>query len=210
MARWGVPEERIEVVYNALEPMDGIEPVPVPLQTPLKAVTVGRLVPLKRVDGILEAIAQIPELGLVVVGDGPERARLECRAASLGVSERVYFAGRRSREETLSLMAACDIFVLNSTHEGLPHVVLEAMALGLPVVATAVGGTPEVVKHGATGLLISTQNGAIPAALERLARDAALRARMGRAARQWVCKHLNLEHMVEQTEDVILCTARKR
>jgi len=84
------------------------------------------------------------------------------------------------------------------------------MALGLPVVATAVGGTPEVVKHGATGLLISTQNGAIPAALERLARDAALRARMGRAARQWVCKHLNLEHMVEQTEDVILCTARKR
>lgn len=210
VARWGVPEERIEVVYNALEPMDGIEPVPVPLQTPLKAVTVGRLVPLKRVDGILEAIAQIPELGLVVVGDGPERARLECRAASLGVSERVYFAGRRSREETLSLMAACDIFVLNSTHEGLPHVVLEAMALGLPVVATAVGGTPEVVKHGATGLLISTQNGAIPAALERLARDAALRARMGRAARQWVCKHLNLEHMVEQTEDVILCTARKR
>ncbi|MGQ9463532.1 MAG: glycosyltransferase family 4 protein, partial [Candidatus Fervidibacter sp.] len=64
--RWGISKERIEVIYNAVEPMDKIKPASVPLQTPLKAVTVGRLIPLKQVDGILEAVAQIPELGLVV------------------------------------------------------------------------------------------------------------------------------------------------
>jgi glycosyltransferase involved in cell wall biosynthesis len=91
------------------------------------------------VNGLLEALTEVPELGLVVVGDGPERPRLERRARELGVSDRVYFAGQRSKKEALSLMAACDLFVLNSAYEGLPHVVLEAMALGLPVVATAVG-----------------------------------------------------------------------
>ena len=89
-----------------------------------------------------------PTIGLVIVGDGSERKRLEGVANTLDVADRVYFAGQASQAETIRLMAACDFFVLNSTHEGLPHVVLEAMSLGLPVVATAVGGTPEVVCDG--------------------------------------------------------------
>jgi glycosyltransferase involved in cell wall biosynthesis len=152
---WGVPNEKIAVIYNAVEPNNRIIPGSVPLATPLKAVTVGRLVPWKGVDQIIEVVARMPDLGLIIIGDGPERSKLERLTQELGVTDRLYFAGQRSKKETLSLMVAADLFVLNSTYEGLPHVLLEAMSLGLPVVATAVGGTPEVVQDGKNGLLIS-------------------------------------------------------
>jgi glycosyltransferase involved in cell wall biosynthesis len=206
---WGVPAEKIVVIYNAVEPVDGVEPLPVPLKTPIKAVTVGRLIPLKRVDGLLEALKELPDLGLVVVGDGPERLRLERRARELGVSDRVYFAGQRSKKEALGLMAACDLFVLNSVHEGLPHVVLEAMALGLPVVATAAGGTPEVVRDGETGVLVPGRYGTLGASLSALARDPALRRRLGRAARQWIGERLSVENMIRLTEETLFTVAHR-
>ncbi len=203
VAGWGVPKDKLVVIYNAVEPVDDVEPLPIPLKTPVKAITVGRLVPWKRIDGLIEALREIPELGLVIVGDGPERPRLERIAQELGVSDRVYFAGQRSKTETLSLMAACDFFVLNSTYEGLPHAVLEAMALGLPVVATAVGGTPEVVRDGETGVLVPGQYGTLGASLSALARDPALRRRLGRAARQWIGERLGAAHMIRLTEETL-------
>lgn len=206
---WGVPKDRLVLIYNAVEPRDGVEPLPVPLKTPIKAVTVGRLIPLKRVDGLLEALKELPDLGLVVVGDGPERPRLERLARDLGVSDRVYFAGQRSKKEALGLMAACDLFVLNSAHEGLPYVVLEAMALGLPVVATAVGGTPEVVRDGETGLLVPL-NGELTGTLKRVVNDYHLRQVLAQRARHWVCQNLSAEQMVKQTEIILLDTMRKR
>ncbi|CEP68828.1 Glycosyl transferase, family 1 [Moorella glycerini] len=154
IGRWGVPEEKIITVYNAVESPGDLPPVQIPLQTSLKVVTVSRLVPWKRIDKVIEVIAGLDGTGLVIVGDGPERGRLEKLATALGVTDRIYFTGARCKEETLAFMAACDVFVLNSIYEGLPHVVLEAMILGLPVVATAVGGTPEVVEDGHNGLLI--------------------------------------------------------
>jgi glycosyltransferase involved in cell wall biosynthesis len=203
IVKWGVPTERIAVIYNAAEIPDGVEPLPIPLKTPVKAVTVGRLVPWKQVDGLIEALREIPELGLVVVGNGPERPRLERIAQELGVSGRVYFAGQRSKRETLSLMAACDLFVLNSTYEGLPHTVLEAMALGLPVIATAVGGTPEVVRDGETGVLVHSENKALEEALRTLVTDEKARQRLGEKARKWVHECVNFEVMVTSTEKVL-------
>ena len=202
VVKWGVPPERIAVIYNAVEIPDGVKPLSVPLKTPVKAVTAGRLIPLKRVDGLLEALREIPELGLVVVGDGPERPQLERMAQELGVSDRVYFAGQRSKEETLALMSACDFFVLNSTHEGLPHVVLEAMALGLPVVATAVGGIPEVVRDGETGVLIYSED-MLGKVLRALSIDKELKQRLVERARRWVREYLSLEVMVALTEQVL-------
>jgi len=201
---WGVPEERITVIYNALEPMDSVKPLPVPLSTPVKAVTVGRLISLKRVDKILEAVARIPELGLVVIGDGPERPRLEQQAVSLGISERVYFAGQRSHEETLRLMASCDFLVLNSIHEGLPHVVLEAMALGLPVVATAVGGTPEVVKDGETGVLVEVKTNKLEVELLRLVKDKKIRILFGKKAKRQAFNLFSLNSMIDKTEQILI------
>jgi glycosyltransferase involved in cell wall biosynthesis len=209
VVKWGVPEERITVIYNAVELPDKVEPMPVPLKTPVKAVTVGRLVPWKRVDGLLEALKGVPDLGLVVVGDGPERPWLEQLARELGVSDRVYFAGQRSKKEALGLMAACDLLVLNSTHEGLPHVVLEAMSLGLPVVATAVGGTPELVKDGETGVLVPVEDGVLAIVLKRLVNDQQLCQALAQTARRWVHEQLSLERMVEQTEAIVLEAVRK-
>jgi glycosyltransferase involved in cell wall biosynthesis len=209
VVKWGVPTEKIAVIYNAVEIPDKVEPLSIPLKTPVKAVTVGRLVPWKQVDGLIEALNEISELGLVVVGDGPERPRLERIAQELGVSGRVYFPGQRSKKETLSLMAACDLFVLNSTYEGLPHTVLEAMALGLPVIATAVGGTPEVVRDGETGLLVPL-NGELTGTLKRVVNDYHLRQVLSQRARHWVCQNLSAEQMVKQTETVLLDTMRKR
>ena len=204
VARWGIPEERIVVIYNAVEPLDGVKPFPISLKTSIKAITVGRLVPWKRIDQLLEALFQVPGLGLVVVGDGPERSRLEALAKRLSVSERVYFAGSQNKLETLMLMAACDFLVLNSTYEGLPHVVLEAMALGLPVVATAVGGTPEVVKDGETGILVPPEGDGLIEALRRLVEDPEGRKAMAHAGQDWVRQQFSIEKMIQETESVLL------
>ncbi|GBD00051.1 N-acetyl-alpha-D-glucosaminyl L-malate synthase [bacterium HR17] len=206
VAHWGVSKERIVVIYNAVEPMDGVKPLTVPLKTSVKAITVGRLVPWKRIDQLLEALVQVPELGLIVVGEGPERMRLEALAERLGVSERVYFAGSRSKVETHSLMAACDFFVLNSTYEGLPHVVLEAMTLGLPVVATAVGGTPEIVKDGETGILVLPEGGDLVRALRRLVEDPEGRKDMAHAGWDWVERRFSINQMLNQTETLLVET----
>jgi glycosyltransferase involved in cell wall biosynthesis len=158
---WRVPREKVSVIYNAVEPLKGIEPAPLPFDqlrptTSLKitVVTVGRLVPWKDVDKVIEVLARLDGVGLIIIGDGPEREQLEALSRCLAIGDRIYFAGMRTKPETSALMAACDIFVLNSTYEGFSHVVLEAMGLGLPVVATAVGGTPEVVASGVNGWLI--------------------------------------------------------
>jgi len=118
---------------------------------------------------LIEALAEIENAGLVIVGDGPERARLDALAQTNQVIDRVYFAGQRSKAETFGLMAGCDLFVLKSTYEGFPHVVWEAMSVALPLVVTAVGGTPELVREAENGVLIAANaNGALSKTLIRL------------------------------------------
>ena len=201
--RWGVPREKIAVIYNAVEPFDGVQPATAPLRTPLKAVTVGRLVPLKGVDRVITALVSCPDIGLVIVGDGSERMRLESLVNTLDVADRVYFAGQASQAKTLRLMVACDFLVLNSTHEGLPHVILEAMSLGLPVVATAVGGTPEVVCDGGNGRLIApADNDALVRVLSQLVSSPGERQRLARGAQQTVTQ-FGFRDLLEGTEAVL-------
>ena len=92
----------------------------------------------------------------LLIGDGAERARLEVMTAELGLSKTVLFLGRRN--DVPRLLACCDLFVLPSSAEGLPNSVLEAMAAGLPVVATRVGGIPEIIDDGASGLLVAPRD----------------------------------------------------
>lgn len=201
---WGVPASKINVIYNAVELETEITPAEIPLSTPIKLVTVGRLVPWKRVDGIIEAIANLDHVGLMVVGEGPERSRLEELVSSLGVAERVYFAGYRKKAETLALMAAGDVFVLNSTYEGLPHVVLEAMLLGLPVVATAVGGTPEVVRDGENGILVPLQDGCeLSRSIQQLTDNKEMWERLSTAA-LISAEAFSVPRMLEETEAVLV------
>jgi len=203
LVQWGVTQERIEPIYNAVD-TNSVLSVTVPLATRFKLVTVGRLIALKQVDRILRLIEKRNDLGLVIVGDGPERGRLEALARSHGTAERIYFAGQKNHHETLALMAGCDVFVLNSTHEGFPHVLLEAMSLGLPVVATAVGGTPELVSDGENGVLISPASESdLRRAIERLIASPAERARFAEAGKRTVAR-FGHGTAIDHTEAVLM------
>lgn len=201
----GVPETKISIIYNAVEIPNRIEAARLPLRTPTKIIiiTVCRLIPVKRVEQIIRIVALLDGAGLVIVGDGPDRGRLERLVSELGVVDRVFIAGERTSAETLGLMASCDLFVLNSSHEGFPHVLLEAMSLGLPVIATAVGGIPEVVKDGQNGLLVSPSNSeTLYSAVSNLLTSMSERQLLGDGARQTV-KSLSFARMVAETEGLL-------
>jgi glycosyltransferase involved in cell wall biosynthesis len=205
VTHWGVSETKTSVIYNAVE-----LPLPIssaiPLSTRFKVVTAGRLVPWKQIDCLIEALCDCDEAGLVIVGEGPERSRLEALARQRQLADRVYFAGERSKQETAALMAACDLFVLNSTYEGFPHVVLEAMGVGLPVVATAVGGTPEIVGDGNGVLIAPNANGLLSKTLLKLAFSSAERQRLAKGAKHTM-QGFRRSAMIEQTEAALQACA---
>jgi glycosyltransferase involved in cell wall biosynthesis len=149
----------------------------------------GRLRTRKAVAVLLEAVARLrreePGVALVLVGDGEQRPALREQAERLGIAGAVRFVGKVPRDEMARRLADADVFCLPSLYEGLPLAVLEAMAAGLPVVATAVSGIPEAVEDGATGLLVPPEDAdALARALGELARDPERRRRMGEAGRR--------------------------
>jgi glycosyltransferase involved in cell wall biosynthesis len=146
-------------------------------------VFAGRLGPQKAVGALLDALVEVPAVTLVVAGDGPERSRLELRTGELGLDGRVRFLGSVHRDTVLRLFRAADASVLPSAWENFPHTVVEALAVGCPVIATAVGGVPEVVVDGENGLLVAPADAqALGAAIARFFADGDLRARLAGAA----------------------------
>jgi glycosyltransferase involved in cell wall biosynthesis len=183
VARWGVSADRVTTIYNASESVPAAAPQNIPLDAPIKLITTARLVSWKGIDGVVEAVAGVPQVGLAIVGDGPERDRLGELAERLGAGDRVWFAGRRRRDETIALMRSADIFVLNSTWESFPHAVVEAMGCGLPVIATRVGGTDEIVQEGENGMLVPPRDvAALRGAVAHLANSESSRRRLADAA----------------------------
>jgi glycosyltransferase involved in cell wall biosynthesis len=147
---------------------------------------VGRLVHQKGLDLLLPALAQLQRLPweLVLLGDGPQREPLQQMAAELGIAERVRFAGWQRGADLEAEYQHANLFVLPSRHEGMPNVVLEAMASGLPVLATRIAGNEELVLPGETGELVPPENSAaLQSALEYILPNAGLRQRMGEAGR---------------------------
>jgi glycosyltransferase involved in cell wall biosynthesis len=137
-----------------------------------------------------------PRSRFVIVGDGSLRPRLESQAARLGLGNRITFTGWRS--DIPELIAAMDVFVMSSLFEGGPTSVLEAMAMGKPVVATSVGMVPEVIEHGRTGLVVPPGNAAALAdGVIRLLGDDAARCAMGEAARAHALAEFSIERMVD-------------
>ena len=201
---WGVAAERIAVVWNAVEVPAGL-PGPLPRAgRPAELISVCRLVPWKGLDGLLRALRLLPQVRLNVVGDGPERTALEALAGELAVADRVVFHGQLPREQALAAIARADVFVLNSTYEGLPHVVLEAMRLGVPVVASAAGGTPEAVSDGRTGLLVPAgDDRALASAIDRLLSEAGLAERLAAAARADADARFTTQAMLAGAERIL-------
>jgi glycosyltransferase involved in cell wall biosynthesis len=173
--------------------------------------TVGRLEARKGTDVLLEATAHLSKKGLpgprvLVVGDGPLRGELPTLAARLGIADRLHMLGDRS--DVSEVLAALDVFVLPSRTEGMSNALLEAMATALPVVATAVGGNPEVVAAETTGVLVPPDDSmAMAVAVMRLLADPDAAARLGAAARAQVEKRYGARAMVRRLEAVYAAVA---
>jgi len=159
---------------------------------------VGRLVPIKDLDTLLEAVAGLDGVHLAVVGDGDERPRLEARAAALGLGGRVHFTGWAT--DVAEVMADLDVVVLTSRNEGTPVALIEAGAAGRPTVATRVGGVALVVQDGVTGWLTPPgRPDAVADMVRRLLDDPAARLSMGQAARAHVRDRFSSERLVSDT-----------
>jgi glycosyltransferase involved in cell wall biosynthesis len=139
----------------------------------------------------------LPHLHVLLAGDGPDRDRLVASARALGLEDRVRFAG--ARRDVANVLAALDVFVLSSDFEGSPLALIEAMAAGKAIVATRVGGVPDLIDDGVHGLLVPPGDpGALGTALLSLARDPARRAALGAAARGRQREELTLDGMIER------------
>lgn len=216
VAGWGVPPERISVVYNALVSrfdsslsredarrsvgLDGT-----------LVLTVARLYKWKNIDVLIRLVPDLPpESRLVIVGDGPEEAALRRLAADLGVDHRVVFVGRVPQDRVALYLRAADVFVLNTRYEGLSHTILEAMDVGLPVIATAVGGNMELVEDGVNGFLVPVDDRKqIASAVRKLLYDRRVRESFVERSRERV-KDASWDRLVDTTLSILEGVARGR
>lgn len=181
-----LPAERVPVVLNGID-LSRYQPRPREASGHrCNLVHVGRMDTPKNQERLLHAFRQVqdacPGTRLTLVGDGALRPRLEALAEELGLKETVVFAGMQA--DVRPFLAEGDIFVLSSDYEGIPMTIIEAMAMGLPIVSTAAGGVPDLVEDQKTGLLTPCDAQELAKALLRLTEDPSLRQTLGQAARE--------------------------
>jgi teichuronic acid biosynthesis glycosyltransferase TuaC len=193
---------RISVVYNGVDPC---------LFTPASGsptvndviLSVGNLIPIKGHELLLRSVAAVvpshPEVHCRVVGEGPERVRLQQLARDLRIADRIHFLGRRPRAEVAAAMRDCTLFALPSWYEGLGCVYLEAMSAERPAIACRGQGIEEVIRHGENGWLIQPKDlDDLTTALQVLLSDRPLREKLGRNGRQTVLQSCTLAHQASQ------------
>lgn len=196
----GAPADRVHTIPNgidieALNALASQPAPPFPRGRPL-VVCAARLEPVKGVEYLVRAAISLPGAMIVIAGDGPLEGRLREVAVALGVTECVAFLGRVS--PIAPLLAAADVVVLPSLSEGLPMVALEAMALARPVIATRVGGVPEAVEDGVTGLVVEPCDPiALAGAIRKLTADPALARTLGEAGAVRAKERFTAERMVD-------------
>jgi glycosyltransferase involved in cell wall biosynthesis len=185
-AGWGIERAHIAVLPNPVDPpvlddrgelrrMHGLD-------GPTLAFT-GRFAPQKALGVALDALSRVEGISLVLAGDGPERPAVEAAARRMGLGSRVRFLGPQPRPTVFELLRAADAALLTSTWENFPFAVVEALAVGTPVLATNVGGVPEIIEEGHNGLLVPPDDPeAMAAAISRFFGDAELRERLGAGA----------------------------
>lgn len=163
---WGVNPKKIKVIYNAFDLNINLANRDALREkynlNGFVVMTAGRLVPWKGIKELVESVIilknLIPELSLIIAGDGPEREALVSLVRLRGAVDYIQFTGELLQPDLFAYIKAADLFVLNSTYEGLSHQLLEVMSLETPIVATDVGGNPEIITTGENGILISPYN----------------------------------------------------
>jgi glycosyltransferase involved in cell wall biosynthesis len=211
---WGLSPERVSVMPNpvpALSPLSEEEELR--KQLGLNGATLafaGRLTRQKALEVALEALTRVDGVSLVLAGEGDQQTELERRAAALGLDRRVRFLGPLPREKVLELLRAADALVLSSAWENFPHTVVEALAVGTPVLATTAGGVAEVVEHERNGLLVEPGDpDALAAAMRRFFADPGLRQRLCEQAAPSVADYTP-ERVYGRLEEVLASVATGR
>ena len=195
LVRQGYPADRLVTIHNGIEPAEPAEPVRL-ADGPI-VLEVARLAEVKGQKQLIRALEQLDATAVFVGRDLEDGGRYEEELRRAASGRRVVFAGYR--DDVPALLAGCDVFCLPSTIEGLPLVVLEAMAQARPVVATAVGGTPELVVDGETGVLVSAgDTDALAKALDGLLRDPERARRLGEAGRRRVAAEFDADTLAER------------
>ena len=207
-----IPPDRIAVILNGVDPEFFQSPRGAPSGPPL-ILSVGRLEPEKDQNILIEAFrliaAEHPEAQLRLVGNGSRREQLISLVARYDLAGRVQVLPGRANLRPLFQEAA--VFALSSLEEGLPNVVLEAMVAGLPVVATSVGGLPEVVIPGRTGWLVPPRDvPALAAAISHLLSDPETSQAFGRAGREQAVRDFSLANMVRSHEEIFMSLVKSR
>jgi glycosyltransferase involved in cell wall biosynthesis len=191
---WGVRPDRVAVLPNPAPEVPELPPRDELRRAfGLNGATLafaGRLTAQKSLDRALEAVASSDGVRLVIAGDGPDREPLESRARELGVADRVFFLGSQPRGRIMELLRAADATILSSSWENFPHTVMEALAVGTPVLAMEAGGVAEVVHDGVNGLLVSPGDTAgLAEAVRRYFADEQLRERLRAGAAPSVAEY---------------------
>jgi glycosyltransferase involved in cell wall biosynthesis len=209
LAEGGLRPRKVVVLHNGIEPgrfetgwtSERLhEEFGIPTQTPV-VVTVSVQRPGKGIETLIDAAAAVPQAHFLVVGDGPLRAEWEQLSRSRGLAGRMTWTGHR--HDVASLLPGCDLFALPTKADAFPTVLLEALAAGLPVVASRVDGVPEIIEDGATGLLVTPGDaGALARAIAALLGDERRRTTMRDAARSTVRGHFSVDSWIAGLESI--------
>ncbi len=214
VAQWGVPQKRIVVIANAVE---------IPASLPIKEearrmvgiaenekiiLSVGRLVPWKGFGALIESMTNVfanePIIKLVIIGSGPEQLKLESRIMNDKLGDRIHLIGSLSHAEVLQYLRAADVFVLNTAYEGFSHLLIEAMAVGTPIVTTSAGGNREIVKNEENALVVNyNHQQEIAKAITRILRESVLRQTLSENGRRTAAQFTK-KRMVGETLSNIL------
>jgi glycosyltransferase involved in cell wall biosynthesis len=205
---WGVPPARVQVIYNAVS-VPAVAPAPKSAGEQ-RLITAGRLVPWKGIAALIALMPQLqkkcPHVQLIIIGEGPQRAALAAQAQSSPARAAIHFYGQLSRDELFAQLRAADVFVLNSGYEGLSHVIIEAAAAGAYVIASDVGGNPELMQAGVRGDLCTYNDQA--ALLEKISAwlmrsDSERAVLVPPAAREVFLQQFALPVMIARTHETL-------
>jgi glycosyltransferase involved in cell wall biosynthesis len=209
----GLPEHKLEVIPNGLTEQAFASCTPAIPRRP-GTVRIGMIARMNStvknhpafLRSAAKLLAQYPSVDFVLVGDGPLRPELEKMTADLGIKENVFFAGER--HDIPAILASLDVSVLISSSESLSNSILESMAAGVPVVATAVGGTPELLKDGETGLLVPPgDESKLVEAMACLVRDASLRTKYAVRSKQFARSNFHMDDICRRFEQLYMTIA---
>ena len=202
-----VVRPKVELCRLGVDPSKYLPAPHRPPHEPFEILSVGQLVAVKAHHVLIGSLAGIVQQGanavLRLVGDGSDKDLLSAHAASLGISDRVIFEGRVNHDRVPAFYQRADLFVLSSFDEGVPVVLMEAMAMEVPCVATHVAGIPELIRNGIDGLLVapSDEDGLAQAMLQLL-RNAELRKRLSQSGRQRIVELFNLQRNCEELASI--------